>query len=87
MTPDQQLAYMQEYTNKNCARVFFKDTTMTAWAKEAIDDLGGARKWSYSHLLRGFQAAVAPEVTNATPVLDTDDAIRMWAFARYCLKG
>ena len=88
MTIETQLECLQQ-ANNTSARGVFQDTTMTTWAKQAIDDLGESsrRRWTYSHLLQGFKVAVAPEWTDDTPMLNTSCAFRIWAFARCCLKA
>ena len=86
MTHGQKLKHVKEYTNQKCTRVFFQKTFMSDWAKSEINrlNLESSRRWSYKHLLQGFDFATAPkEIEGVTPILDTDDAVRMCAYARH----
>ena len=90
MSEDEKLEYVKRHVDVSSARIYFEDRILSAETKAEIDHLNtsSSRKWTYSHLLQGCRARVGPAYEkNVTPVLDNDDALRMWAYARMCAKA
>ena len=76
-----------EVIAKNARRNYFKDMQLSPWVQQEIARLNGqaTQKFSYDHLLPGFQASNIT-YSESDPVLDQDAVMTLWAHSSWLVR-